>query len=141
MIVTINGKETAQDVEMDELGGGRYHVEVSELPPGDYTYTGRASVQGRQVGESKGEFSIGRYSLEFGDMRMNQALLSRIAYESGGKFYLAEEAHRLLEDMDLASTALETKREITLWNSPWLFGLLVLLLAVEWTIRKRRGMV
>lgn len=139
--LTLTGQGAGRDVSMEEVGKGRYRAEVSGLPPGDYTYTARAAVQGRDVGEAEGQFSVSRYSLEFGDTRMNEALLSRIAHESGGAFYPAQEAHRLLGDLKLDSSAVEVKREVPLWSSPWLVGLLTLSLAAEWAIRKRRGMV
>jgi len=72
---------------------------------------------------------------------MNRPLLEQLAEQSGGKFYPADRADSLWSDIaakaDLVPVEKVRRREIELWNWVVLGAVLVLLLAVEWFLRKR----
>ncbi len=109
--------------------------------------SGTYSVGVEAVGE-EGElplhvtFDVGAQPVaELAELSLNEDLLKRIAEESGGK-YLREEASSQLREM-IAS--LETGRvvetETVLWQSYWWFSAVLLLLSIEWILRKRLGLV
>ena len=62
--------------------------------------------------------------------------LREAARISGGRFYREEDLHRLAADIKPQTAAVPVRREITLWNNPWLFALFVGLLTLEWVVRK-----
>ena len=72
---------------------------------------------------------------------MNRQLLEQLGGQSGGGFYTLAEGERLWKDLAekarLSPREEVTRREIEMWNFVWLGGLLVLLLAGEWFLRKR----
>ena len=62
------------------------------------------------------------------------------AQTSEGRFYTLENVDRLLHDLPRGrQVRIETLPPAPVWNSPWLAGLFVLLLVVEWLGRKRAG--
>lgn len=140
MSVQCKGEEK-RDVLLKDLGNGRYEAELSGLEPGDYTFSAQASIEARPIGSSNGVFTIGPYTLELEHTRMDQTLLSRLSYDSGGHFYVPENIVQLLQDMDLSKRRIEHVHKAELWNRPYLMALILLLLCTEWTIRRRRGML
>ena len=77
---------------------------------------------------------------EFERPEANPALLRRIAERTGGKFYTLAEASRLPEDMGDVIASVRKHEDTSLWDSWWLWGLLVCVLSAEWLIRKRAGL-
>lgn len=87
-------------------------------------------------------FEVGSQAVgELAELSLNEELLKRVAEESGGK-YLREEFGSQLKEM---LSALETGRvvvtETVLWQSYWWFSAVLLLLSLEWILRKRLGLV
>jgi hypothetical protein len=126
---------------LDPIGNGRYEGSNGPAPAGDYSYRATAKVAGRELGTDAGKFSIGPVNVEFLSTTMNRQLLEQLAGQSGGSFRPIAEAGLLWKDV--AEKAKLTPREevsrleIEMWNFGWLGGALVVLLAVEWFLRKR----
>ncbi len=71
---------------------------------------------------------------------MRRAQLERMADETEGRFYTADDVSGLSEDIrysERGDTVLETK---PLWDMPVLFLALLGLLTVEWGYRRLRGL-
>jgi len=79
--------------------------------------------------------------LEYETVRMNAELLLAVANSSGGKFLKPEELDAALRSLDFAPEPIEVAYQGRLWGQQWPLFLLVGLLAVEWAVRRRRGMV
>ena len=110
----------------DELG--RHRVELSASGP----TVGDASAQS--------EFLVAELNREFYDAALNEALLKRIAAETGGKYYTLDEADALVEDLTYRKTDNSRLVQKDLWDMPINFLLLVGLLSGEWFLRKRHGL-
>ena len=143
--LSIMKKDQSSQLTLTSLGNGRFEGAFDPLPEGDYSYTARAVAGGRQLAEEKGTFSVGGLNAEFLDTKANKHLLQQIALQSGGRYYEPEDLHRLPDD--LASLPGYRVREVNksqqleLWNKTWMLGLLIALLALEWILRKRYGML
>ncbi|OPX21357.1 MAG: hypothetical protein B1H02_07780, partial [Candidatus Latescibacteria bacterium 4484_107] len=109
--------------------------------PGEYAFRARASIGERRIGEAGGAFTVGPYSLEFENTKMNEPLLRRIAYRSGGAFYTPDTFGAILEEVDLEKKQVAHLHKIRLWDGWGLFAALIALLCAEWTIRRRWGMI
>ena len=70
---------------------------------------------------------------------MRRPLLERIAEETGGRFYTADTAAGLPEDLQYTGAGVTVVEEKDLWDMPALLGLLVILAGVEWTLRRQWG--
>ena len=143
--VTVRIKEEGADigrmVRLDEVEPGRYRAELAGPDPGAYRFEGIARIGDREVGRAEGPFEVSGYSLEFENTRMDRALLTGLAHRTGGRFYAPEQVSELLEDLDLKMREVEELREIRVWNRPWVLAAIAMLLAAEWTMRRRRGML
>ncbi len=139
-----HNKEKIQ-LALNAVGNGRYEGSIDGLNEGDYTFTARATADGRSFGEDKGRFSVGQTNVEFLETKMNKTLLEQIAYRTGGRYYDLVNAGAIANDMeqDLKFSTREIihTNEIELWNWKYLAALVIILLAVEWFIRKRSGML
>lgn len=143
--VTARREGSVLETDLRPIGNGRYEGTLEGAEQGDYTFTGSASLNGTTLGDDKGRFSVGDLDLEFQDTRMNAELLRQMADRSGGR-YLEPEQIATLDELlasqaSFAPNVLEQRREIELWNWRTVLILLIVLLAVEWFLRKRSGML
>jgi hypothetical protein len=60
---------------------------------------------------------------------------------SGGEYFREEDAGRLVELLQPLSRGKVVETQTLLWQSGWWFGAVLALLAVEWVLRKRAGML
>lgn len=113
---------------------GLYRVEVRAADAGAGAATGRDSVL------STGFFRAGTPRIEeFGAGRRTE-LLRRIADETGGRFYTADDAEVLADEIRYTESGDTVYEERSLWDMPALFLLLAALLGGEWAFRRRRDL-
>lgn len=138
------GKETISTT-LTSVGNGLYEGSLEGLGEGDFTFQGSATLDGTRLGEDKGRFTVGQLNLEFLETKMNKQLLEQIAFRTGGKFYLMNNAENLSKDIQqnvkFAAKDVVQKTKIEMWNWQYLLIALVLLFGFEWFIRKRSGML
>ena len=66
--------------------------------------------------------------------------VERIAEETGGRFYTPESVAALPEDLQYTGAGVTVVEEKDLWDMPALLGLIVLLVGVEWALRRQWGL-
>jgi hypothetical protein len=119
---------------------GSYVATLAALPPGRYTATVRATRAGRELGRAAAEFAVDRWSLEAARTEPDSAALAALARATGGRATGAGAVGawaRGLETRELARGRSESTR---LWESPWVFALVIGALGLEWAWRRRRGL-
>ena len=77
---------------------------------------------------------------EYFGAEMRAPLLKRIASETDGRFYTANNVDALPEDLTLSRRGVTVVRELDLWDMPVIFVMIVLLMSAEWGYRKLRGL-
>jgi uncharacterized membrane protein len=77
---------------------------------------------------------------EYFGAEMRAPLLRRIASETDGRFYTADNVDALPEDLTLSRRGVTVVREMDLWDMPVIFVMIVLLMSAEWGYRKLRGL-
>ncbi len=129
---------------MEPLGNGRYELDVGSLPEGTYRYEATARRDDASLGSDRGDFSVGALRLEYQDTRADPTLMRRIAARSGGTDYTSDTAPQLVSDLQNSSsfspTTTTRSTEAELWRTSLFLILILLLLAAEWTLRKRFGL-
>ncbi|MCB9448052.1 MAG: hypothetical protein H6585_06865 [Flavobacteriales bacterium] len=119
-----------------------YHLNAGVLPPARYTYVGTVN-HGGKVHTARGEFLITALQAEALRTQADHSLLHAMAGESGGQLIYPADLNRIPELLkargDIASILISEKKLHELITQPWLMGILILLLAVEWFLRKRNG--
>jgi uncharacterized membrane protein len=119
---------------------GRYSADVRFDQPGVYRITAEARRGETILGTSDRWALIGAADLEMADPRLNEDVLRRVSRASGGRYLAANELSRLpsllvREDLETAPPRLQE-----LWHNIWIFTAVVLLLAVEWFLRRQWGL-
>lgn len=125
-----------------DISGEHYHLNIGHLPTGDYTFSANVSIGGRSYDET-GRFTVTSVNFENIVTQANHNVLFQLAAQSGGKFYLPAESERLVEELlnskQLKSTSYFQEMIRELLNLKALFFVVLLLLSVEWFLRKFWG--
>ncbi len=129
---------------MDAAGNGQYDLEVGSLPEGTYDYRAVAQESGAVVGRDQGSFSVGALQIEYQATRADPVLMRQIAERSGGRAYrpssLSSFAADLTRSSSFSAEVTTNPTETELWRQWPFLAVLLLLLATEWTLRKRLGL-
>jgi hypothetical protein len=99
-----------------------------------------ATVGAREIGRGRGEFAVDAWSLELLRVEPDSTTLAAIAEASGGRTTIAAAAARWASGIETRALTRRRTTSSRLWESPWLFALIVLTLAGEWIWRRRRGL-
>ncbi|MEO1450734.1 MAG: hypothetical protein AAFV07_14490, partial [Bacteroidota bacterium] len=133
-----SGDET--DYFFTERGTGQYMLELSNLESGTYSYTAEGRRNDTRVGEDRGQFSVGRSSVEHFSLQADRELLQQIALRTGGEFLYARDLPQLadkLQSLDTLKPEIRYREARTsFFDYPWLLVLLLVFLSVEWIVRK-----
>jgi hypothetical protein len=125
-----------------DVRGDEYFLNAGYLPTGDYTFTASVDIAGKTYNET-GRFTITPVNFENLDLRANHNLLYQLANESGGSFYAPNQSEQLISDLQnnnqLKATSYFQEMINELLNLKWLFFVVLLLLTVEWFLRKFWG--
>jgi len=126
-------------------GSGLYEGMFDGLTEGEYLYTASALRGSDTLGAVRGRISVGEQSVEFAETKMNKALLQQMASASGG-IYADAAAFDVMAEQLRARPELQIRtrthqKEYELWTQPWFLAMVILLLGIEWLLRKRSGML
>ena len=93
--------------------------------------------------EKSGVFVVTDISLENLESSANHNLLSQMATKSNGDFYELKNLDQLLDDIGERSDIVKVTSEESTFKDiidyKWLFFLLIVLLGLEWFVRRRAG--
>ncbi len=120
--------------------GGRLAATFAAEQPGLYRIHVDARRGTTPLGASDRWLYVGGGDREFADPRLNEPLLRRLARSSGGRYLRASEASHVIPLLSQALPQNAAPERRDLWHEPWAFALIVVLLSVEWTLRRRWGL-
>ncbi|RRB06593.1 VWA domain-containing protein [Larkinella rosea] len=115
--------------------------EVSSLPDGVYKFRATASLNGRTE-TATGEFIVREQQFEAINTTADHLMLRQLAQQTGGRFYNSSTLASLADDLvkKRPPGRLSSNEELNeLINLRWLFFLIVVLISVEWGLRKYHG--
>lgn len=125
-----------------DIQGSDYILNAGHLPSGDYTFSAEVAIGDKTFDES-GRFTITPVNFENLDLRANHNLLYQLATQSGGRFYQPNNMEQLISDLKsnnhLKATSYFQEMINEMLNLKWLFFVVLLLLSVEWFLRKFWG--
>jgi hypothetical protein len=128
-------------VAMRNRGNGRYEGELSPWSEGEYEFNGTASIQSDTLGSDHGLFAVEAFNIELVDTRARFDVLQAMATVSHGHFVPLSRADSLFSTLTFTPRVVSSHREIPLWNRALMIWIIIGLLAAEWIIRKRSGML
>lgn len=119
-----------------------YYLHLGKLAAGDYRWTAQTDVGGTAYNRS-GEFSVEEVNVESLQLTANHDLLRTMAEQSKGAFFKVGEWEALEEAIKgnekIKSVVSYTQRYAPLLDSWIYFVLIILLLGIEWFMRKWGG--
>jgi uncharacterized membrane protein len=142
VMVTVTGPDgTVIDVPMSWDGEhpGEYAAAIPTKAPGWYEARLDATRAGKPVGSAVTHFRAAPGDAEYFDATMHAGTLRRIAEETGGRFYQANDTASLADDLRYTGRGVTTVEEHDLWHMPIVLMLLVGLLCAEWGYRRAVG--
>lgn len=113
------------------------------LKPGDYAIEAKAQEKDKDLGSARARFLVYAEDLELDDASADPALMESLAVTTGGQSLAPEQLPELLKRLIESSKTLNVYQETkwTFWDTWPFFLALVLLMSVEWYLRKRWGLV
>jgi len=125
-------------------GLGTFEKRFTLGTPGSYRFRAAAvGPDGAVIDADSVDVQVIAPDVEHDNPRANLALLRGIASLSGGTYFdpaQASEAFKALARRQAGYSKSVTEIQ-DLWNSPWILGLFILLLSIEWSLRKRWGLI
>jgi len=119
---------------------GQYRGSFISSEAGAYDVTVDATRAGKAIGSGVTHVRAAASDAEYFDPTMHEAPLRRIAEETGGKFYTAENVTGLAEDVRYAGRGVTSVEERELWNMPIILVTLMGLMFAEWGYRRAVGL-
>lgn len=123
----------------DQMTGSYREAQLA----GDYTLEVTATQNDQPLGSAKARFLVFQQDLELDNAAANIAMLESLAAMTGGQSLAPEElpdlVRRLAADTQDLEISQETKK--TFWDTWPFFLAMVVLLTIEWYLRKRWGLV
>jgi hypothetical protein len=134
---------TTDDVPLQWTGerDGEYRGTFTSAGAGAYEVSVDASRAGGEiVGTGVAYVRSAPSEAEYFDPTMHAQPLQRIAEETGGRFYTADTADGLAEDVRYAGRGVTSIEERELWNMPIILITLMGLVCAEWGYRRLVGL-
>ena len=137
----VESGERTEIVPMKNQGNGRYTGELEPWTDGDYRFRAAAAMGQDTLGFDDGRFAIEAFNIELIDARARVNLLRQIAEKSNAKFARIEDAQALISELNFEPVVITTGKDLPLWNRALMLWIIIAILAAEWTLRKRSGML
>ena len=140
-VLSRDGKQVAT-ISLTSDEGGLYRGKTAALEPGDYEVTIESAAVPEGKIQARTEFKVeAGQKIERTLLSVNEDLLRQISLTSGGQYFREEQIDQIVKLLEPLSAGNIEESETALLESKWWFALLVLLLTLEWLIRKRVGML
>ena len=134
-------KNNTYEIFLPGVGDGKYEGELQALKGGEYRYQGNVTYKNRTIGSDNGRFSVEDFTLEHLQTKIDENFLKQLALKTGGLFVNDNSLDSLDAVLKFPTKTSLRSREWQLWNKLLLLILAILLLSIEWFLRKRSGML
>jgi len=133
--------DTTYEAQFSKQNNG-YYLNVGELPTGTYQWTATTQSGNKKFSKS-GQFTVQEVMLETANLIADHDLLKSISTATNGQFFtrdqIKEVAKAIKANENIKTIATYKKRYKMLLSSPWYLGAILLLLGIEWFLRKWNG--
>lgn len=126
---------------------GEYSGEFIPTKEGTYRVEAEASLGGKILGKDRTSFTAAFSYGETDDGRPRLDLLKQIAESSKGQYFSINDWNektlgKIAERLEsVAPAQIVEQRQIRLWSNLWPFGIFLVLLSVEWWMRRKWGLI
>jgi hypothetical protein len=124
------------------LQNNNYSVAISDLEQGNYSFIVFNELN---KNSSNGNFSVLDYNIEEQFVNANKSKLEKLGSNSGTKAYYPQTIETLITNLNTNKSyvSIQKSKEIVtpLIDWKWIMGAIILLLSIEWFIRKYKGYI
>lgn len=142
-------------VRMIGPAGAGGEVDLTPVPtePGVFEGEWKVETAGGYVAEfiaKRGDKELGRDSITFRrddgtaenfHVEQNRELLEKLSQQTGGQYYTPATASKLAKEISYSEAGITIRETKDLWNMPVFFLLAALIMAAEWMLRRRWGVI
>jgi hypothetical protein len=139
-ITSPSGKTTSVPLEWTVEHDGEFAGVFSPDEPGLYEIHVTASRGQQEIGTSTMHVRVSAGDSEYFDAAMRAPLLTRIADETGGRFFTPANTASLPEAISYSGRGVTVVEDRELWDMPALLILLLAFTGAEWGYRRSRGL-
>ena len=126
-----------------QTNGKSYLLDAGIFPAGEYKYKAGVDYEGNKYSLS-GELTIKSIAIEKSVVTANHNLLYQLSQKTGGELIapsnLGQVKALLDARTDIRTVVYKQKVLDDLINKKWIFFLILLLISIEWFVRKRSGL-
>ena len=130
--------------EPDMQDRGIYRALYRPRSSGAYTAKAMIAEGEELLGTVQAGWTVDFEASEFQSVQVNQGLLEELAQRSGGQVIAAKDLKSFVKNLPARTVPITETQVRPLWDLPGvlplLFGVVLVCLAVEWTLRRWRGL-
>ncbi len=119
-----------------------YKLDIGNFPVGHYNYIAKTKYDNKTL-ENKGSFIVIPINIEAQNLIANHDLLRKMSIETGGKFLSIENSDSLQfylkENKNIVPVTFSSQDISEIIIEKWLFFFILLLISLEWFLRKFFG--
>jgi hypothetical protein len=139
-ITAPNGDKRQMPAALSNPQEGRYAVAARFDQSGVYRVEAIAARGSAKIGAASRPVLVGGVDLEMTQPRLNEAVLQRLASETNGRYVRAAQADELPAMLRASRADAGTPEQRDLWHNGWSLLAIIMLLGVEWVMRRRAGL-
>lgn len=96
--------------------------------------------EGIRLGESEAGWTWNPAAAEYSSLRANRQLLADIAEKTGGRVIEMSALSEFAKSLPKMEVPIAETWAKPIWHQPWIFALVILLFALEWGLRRWKGL-
>jgi uncharacterized membrane protein len=140
-IIGPGGISEQVDLRPEPLQLGVYAAEWTAPMAGSYVADVIAKRGADEIGHDEIVFRREDGVAENFHVEQNKELLTKLSSETGGRYYKPDEASKLGHDISYSEAGITVRETHDLWDMPAVFLLIIGLMALEWVLRRKWGVI
>lgn len=141
LVVTApGGDESRVTATLADAADGRYDAPVRFADAGVYRLAADARRGAERLGAGERIVLAGGADPEMADPRLNEAVLQRLAAQTGGLYVRPAEVGQIGPRLQTTAVVDGPPELRDLWHGAWSLVAVIAVLAAEWTLRRRVGL-
>ena len=136
----VSGPDGSFELSAQNVSEGKYQSEFVPANEGGYKIKSIAWLNDQLLGSDSMRVEIMPVNQEFIHTNQNTDLLRKLAQISGGYYFQADQADSLYSRLDVTRRIIKYTETYRIWDRLTILLIIIALLALEWFLRRRRGL-
>jgi hypothetical protein len=138
--LSITGPDGNFESIAKSIGKGNYLWQYKPMIEGSYRIKAEAYKNDVFLGSNQIEINVLPVNSEFLFTKQDANFLRNLASATGGQYFTADNSNDIIPFLPNTPEIVEITKNYDLWNKLYTLLLIILLLSIEWFIRKRKGL-